>query len=90
MVADQQGTTFGTGKGGHAIGFAWHQQPVGHWITDAGEKLIAESSGQIENAFGIGHERAETIFDRWVSPGQMAVEAGETERKSGGVKESTS
>jgi len=50
----------------------------------------AEPSGHIEDAFGIGHERSEAIFDRWAAPGQMAVETGETERESGGVEKSTS
>ena len=79
VVAHQNDAALWPGESGHPVGCARHPQAVVHRIAGARENPIAKSLGQIEDASGVGHERPKAIFERWLAPSEVAMEAGKAD-----------
>ena len=74
---------------GHTVGETWHEQPIGHAVTGAGDHALAKASGQVEDSMRIWHKRTVAVqHDRICGTGSFHGTAEALQaRKRGGNSE---
>ncbi len=96
VVAHEDGQAVGAGEGGHAVVQRGDEEAVVHALAVLGDHVVGEAGGEVDDAERIGLEGAEegVGVECGILAGfegeDEAVEAGETERESGGVAEEVS